>query len=62
MELVILGIYAAASWWAINVVWYNRHVAIFSNGMAFYMQKFFAAVLFGWALIPIALIMKLLHI
>lgn len=61
-KMILFIIYMIASWWAINVVWYDRHIAIFSSGMYFYMQKFIIALFFGWAAIPIAIIMKLLHI
>lgn len=62
MDIILFIIYAALSWWAVNVIWYNRHVIIFSNGLYFYMGKLLIALFFGWAAIPIAIVMKILHI
>jgi hypothetical protein len=57
----LLGIiYIAAGWWAINKVWYSKRVYLVNDSLKFYLQKFLLVIMFGWALIPIAVIMLLL--
>lgn len=62
IEYILFAVYIAWSWWALNVIWYNRHVIVFHDGFLFYGKKLILSAFFGWALIPIAVIMKILHI
>lgn len=57
----ILGIiYIVAGWWAINKVWYSKRVYLVSDSFQFYLKKLILAMVFGWVLIPIAIVMCLL--
>ena len=53
METVLLIIYAAASYWATNKVLYEGIVVFYSSAYVHYMKKF---LMFGWILIPIAIL------
>lgn len=57
---VILIIYWILAYMAINKVWYSKRVYLVHDSMSFYMKKAFLAFLFGWVLIPIALIQMIL--
>lgn len=60
LKLIVFIVYIVAGWWAINKIWYSKHTYIIHQPMAFYMLKFFWALIFGWIAIPIAIIMTLL--
>ncbi len=57
---IVLVVYIAAGWWAINKIWYSKHTYITNNTMYFYMLKFIWALILGWVAIPIAVIMHFL--
>lgn len=50
-------IYLVLSYMAINKVWYSKRAYLVRDSAAFYMQKAIYAALFGWILIPVAVIM-----
>lgn len=52
---ILLIIYIAAGWWAANRTVYANRV-VFGQYTTILMQKFMVALLFGWLLIPVALI------
>lgn len=56
METVLLIIYAAASYWATNKVLYEGKVVYYSSAYVHYMKKFLIGMMFGWILIPIAIL------
>lgn len=56
METVILIIYAVASYWATNKVLYEGKVVFYSSAYVHYMKKFLIGMMFGWILIPIAIL------
>lgn len=56
METVLLIIYAAASYWATNKVLYEGKVVFYSSAYVHYMKKFLIGMMFGWILIPIAIL------
>ncbi len=55
LATIIFIIYIAAGWWAANRTIYANRV-IFGQYLNILVQKFFVVFLFGWLLIPIALI------
>ena len=55
METVLLIIYAAASYWATNKVLYEGKVVFYSSAYVHYMKNF-NRMMFGWILIPIAIL------
>ena len=55
LQLILFIVYIAAGWWAANRTVYANRV-IFGQYSTIMMQKFIVVLLFGWALIPIALI------
>ena len=56
METVLLIIYAAASYWATNKVLYEGKVVFYSSAYVHYMKKSLIGMMFGWILIPIAIL------
>ena len=57
MKEILALIYIVAGWWAINKVWYSKRVYLVNDSMKFYMMKFFWVILFGWALIPVVMLL-----
>lgn len=60
--IILLIIYVVVSYRCLNYVWYSRRIYIVSDSFDFYLQKLFIATIFGWAIIPLALLMKILKI
>ena len=54
METVLLIIYA--SYWATNKVLYEGKGVYYSSAYVHYMKKFLIGMMFGWILIPIAIL------
>lgn len=61
MDLIILLIYLWAGYWAAGLVLFYHKIVIGGVG-ALFLQKLAFGAVFGWALIPIALIMKLFRV
>ena len=59
MDLIMLLIYLWAGYWAAGIVLFYRKIVIGGVGVLF-LQKLALGAFFGWALIPIALIMRIL--
>lgn len=57
---ILVIIYCAAGYWAVNKVIYEGKVVIYSDGMQLFIKKMACALVLGWALIPIAIIKCLL--
>lgn len=53
---ILLVVYVVAGIWAVNKVFYENKVVIYSDGFQFFMKKLAYALILGWALIPIAII------
>lgn len=53
---ILLIIYCVAGYWAVNKVFYEGKVVIYSDGYQFFIKKLVYAVFLGWGLIPIAII------
>lgn len=58
---VLFLVYMVSAWWAINKIWYSKHIYIVRDSLQFYFIKGFCALFLGWAAIPIALVMLLLE-
>ncbi|WP_040658734.1 hypothetical protein [Oscillibacter ruminantium] len=61
MDLILLLLYFWAGYWAAGLVLFYNKIVIGGIGALFLQRLAFGAI-FGWALIPIALIMKLFRI
>lgn len=55
LQSILFFVYIAAGWWAANRTVYANRV-IFGEYLTIMMQKFIVVLLFGWVLIPVALI------
>lgn len=56
---IILIIYWVLAYMSLNKVWYSKRAYLVSASFSFYLKKALLSVLFGWILIPIALIQML---
>ncbi len=57
MGAILLIIYMAAGYWAVGkTIWRNKTIIEFKPGAAF-TQRLIWGTIFGWALIPAAIIM-----
>lgn len=57
---ILLIIYMILGLWALNKVWYSKRVYLVRDSLLFNAKKFMIALLLGWILIPIALVLKIL--
>lgn len=57
--LLLIIIYIVASYQCLNYVWYSRRIYVISDTFGFYMKKLLIAIFFGWAIIPLALLMSI---
>lgn len=60
LESIVILVYWALGYWAINKVWYSRRTYIVYNSGKFFIQKLALALFLGWAAIPVAIIMVIL--
>ena len=60
LSFVLVIVYFAAGYWAVNKTIYANKVVVYSKIGDLFVQKVIWAVVLGWALIPAALIKKLL--
>lgn len=58
MEIALVIIYLAAGYWAAGVVIYENKVVIHQIGDLFLQRIAFGAI-FGWALIPLAVLKRI---
>ena len=59
METILVVIYIAAGIWAANRTVYANKI-LFGSIMNIWLRKFMVALVFGWALIPVAVIKMIL--
>lgn len=57
--VILFLIYLVIGYWAVNKVFYENKVVIYSDGFALFEKKLVYAVFLGWILIPIAIIKKI---
>lgn len=55
MDIILLLVYAALGYWAFGYLFYRNIIVIGKTGSIFG-QRLFGGLLFGWILIPIAII------
>ena len=53
---ILAVVYVIAGYWAVNKVFYENKVVIYSDGFNFFINKLGYALVLGWALIPIAIL------
>ena len=56
MEKVLVILYWAVGYWAVNKVLYENKVVIYSSYSALLIKKLSYALFLGWILIPIAIL------
>lgn len=54
--IILLAIYCAAGYWAVNKVMYEGKVVIYTDGMQLFIKKLVYAFFLGWVLIPVAIL------
>lgn len=59
MDGILTVAYLVLSYMAVNKVWYSRHTYIVTSESAFFIKKLAVGLVFGWILIPVALIMTI---
>ncbi|BDF69467.1 hypothetical protein CE91St41_04460 [Oscillospiraceae bacterium] len=59
--MILVVIYAWLGYWAAGLVLYYNKIVFRKMGMLF-LEKLFLGIVLGWALIPIAIIMKLFKV
>jgi Zn-dependent protease with chaperone function len=55
MEILLI-IYWVLAYMSLNKVWYSKRTYLVCDSFSFYLKKALISVLFGWILIPVALI------
>ena len=60
LAVVLIIAYFAAGYWAVNKTIYANKVVVYGRIGDLFIQKMIWAGVLGWALIPVALIKKLL--
>lgn len=48
-------LYLACAWWGYGVI-YDRTITIYSSWLGYVTKKCIMCILFGWAIIPIAIV------
>ena len=56
MEKVLIILYWAVGYWAVNKVLYEGRVVIYSSYSALLIKKLSYALIFGWIFIPVAIL------
>lgn len=57
MEIILFIVYALASWWAFGVLF--EGTTLFGTMQSVFTMKWLMPVVFGWILIPIAIIKRI---
>ena len=55
---ILAVIYIVVGYWAVNKVFYENKIIIYSDGFQLFLKKFTYALFLGWILIPIAVLKK----
>lgn len=55
MEILLI-LYWVLAYMSLNKIWYSKRAYLVSDSFSFYLKKALLSVLFGWILIPVALI------
>lgn len=58
MSAILMVIYICVGYWAVNVVFYENKIVVYSSAGQLFVKKFGIALFFGWILIPIAILKK----
>lgn len=56
MDGILIIAYWVLGYIALNKVWYSKRTYLVLDGKNFFLKKAILALLFGWILIPVALI------
>lgn len=57
--IILFAIYLIAGYWAVNKLFYENKIVIYSDWGWLFIRKLSYAMILGWALIPIAIIKKI---
>ena len=60
VPMIMLIIYAIASYWAMDRVWWSKRAYLYGDTFLFYCTRIVYAMLCGWFMIPVALVMMLM--
>ena len=60
MEVVFMIVYIAASYWAMNKVWWSKRAYVYTNATQFYITRFLICMIVGLVAIPVAIIQSLI--
>lgn len=61
MEVIFMVVYMAASYWAVNKVWWSKRAYVYTNATQFYITRFLICMVTGFVMIPVALILTLIN-